>query len=75
MMEQRKLLTDSEVSLGRACQQETTSYITLALLQSSSVLAHRHHKTSDLTLPVSDEDEISLKSAFEGSLGNELNDR
>jgi len=50
----------------------------VALIQSSSVLAHRHHRdhrASDLSLPVSTEDEERLKAAFEGSLGAELSER
>ncbi len=47
----------------------------VALIQSSSVLAHRHHKTGHLALPTSDEEEERLRQAFEGSLGTELTDR
>ncbi len=47
----------------------------VALIQSTSVLAHRHHKTGHLALPTSEEGEESLRQAFESSLGTELNDR
>ncbi len=47
----------------------------VALIQSTSVLAHRHHKTGHLALPTSEEEEERLRQAFEGSLGTELTDR
>lgn len=47
----------------------------VTLIQSSSVLAHRHHKTCHLNLPTSDEEEETLRSAFEDSLGSELQAR
>lgn len=43
--------------------------------QSTSVLAHRHHKSEHLSLPVHDGDEHLLKLAMEESLGAEMRAR
>lgn len=44
-------------------------------VQSTSVLAQRHHKTEHLSLPVREDEEGHLKAALEESLGNELKAR
>jgi hypothetical protein len=44
-------------------------------IQSTSVLAHRHHKSGHLNLPVREEEEELLKLSLEESLGAELKAR